>query len=113
MIVHIVLLRPKPALGSNQREVLLEAMHTAFTGIAEIKRVRVGKRILIGRGYESQMAEDYEFLCVIEFDDRAALKTYLDHPAHAELGKLFYVSAERALVCDYEMVEPERIRDLL
>ena len=112
-VSHIVLLRPKPSLTAVEREALLDAMRLAFTTIAEIRRVRIGKRRQLGRGYESLMTEDYEFLCVIEFDDEAALKTYLDHPAHAELGKLFFVSAERALVYDYEMVEPDRIRELL
>ncbi|MEO8678489.1 MAG: Dabb family protein [Vicinamibacterales bacterium] len=113
MTAHVVLLRPKPDLSSADREALLGAMRVAFTSIAEIRRVRVGKRKLVGRGYEAQMTTDFEFVCVIEFDDDAALKTYLDHPAHAELGKLFFMSADAALVYDYEMVEPARIGDLL
>ena len=113
MVAHVVLLRPKPGLSSADREALLDAMRVAFTSIPEIRRVRVGKRKLIGRGYEAQMTTDFEFVCVIEFDDDAALKTYLDHPAHAELGKLFFLCADAALVYDYEMVEPARIRELL
>ena len=113
MVSHVVLLKPKPSLRHSEREALLDAMRVAFTGITEIRRVRIGKRKLIGRGYEAQMTTDYEFVCVIEFDDEAALRGYLEHPAHAELGKLFFVSAETALVYDYEMVEPTRIRELL
>lgn len=113
MVAHVVLLRPKPALTAAEREALLDAMGIAFTSIAEIQRVRVGKRRLIGRGYEAQMTADFEFVCVIEFEDQAALRTYLDHPQHAELGKLFFISAESALVYDYEMVEPSQIRKLL
>lgn len=112
MVAHIVLLRPKPTLASAEREALLDAMRVAFTSIAEIQRVRIGKRKLIGRGYEARMTTDYEFVCVIEFDDEAALRIYLDHPAHAELGKLFFLSTESALVYDYEMVEPAGIRIL-
>jgi hypothetical protein len=100
-------------LSAAGRESLLEAMRTAFTSIAEIRRVRVGKRILLGRGYESLMAERYEFVCVIEFDDEGALRRYLDHPAHAELGRLFFVSSEASLVYDFTRVEPERIGELL
>jgi hypothetical protein len=112
-VTHVVLLRPKPSLSVAEREALLDAMKHAFTSIAEIRRVRIGKRRLLGRQYEAMMTEDYEFLCVIEFDDEEGLRTYLDHPAHAELGRLFYASSERALVYDFEMVEPGRIRDLL
>ena len=112
-VSHVVLLKPKSDLSMADRDALLSAMKEAFASIPVIRRVRIGKRRLLGRSYESLMTDDYEFLCVIEFDDEAALRTYLDHPAHAELGKLFYVSAERALVYDYEMVEPDRIRDLL
>ena len=67
----------------------------------------------LSRQYEAMMTEDYEFLCVIEFDDEEGLRTYLDHPAHAELGRLFYVSSEAALVYDFTMVEPDNIRQLL
>jgi len=113
MISHIVLLKPKASLSSAERDALLEAMRTAFDSISEIQRVRIGKRKLIGRGYESQMTTDYEFVCVIEFGDEPALRRYLDHPAHAELGRLFFVTAESALVYDFEMVEPARIRELI
>jgi hypothetical protein len=113
MVSHVVLLKPKPSLESSERAALLDAMRVAFSNIAEIQRVRIGKRVLIGRGYEAQMTADYEFVCVIEFDDEPALRTYLDHPAHAELGKLFFMHAESALVYDYEMAEPARIQELL
>ena len=113
MVSHVVLLRPKPSLTAAEREALLDAMKHAFTSIREIHRVRIGKRFLLGRQYEAMMTEDYEFCCVIEFDDEAALRTYLDHPAHAELGRLFYVSSEASLVYDFAMVEPDNIRQLL
>ena len=64
-------------------------------------------------GNRSQMNQGYEFVCVIEFEDESALRRYLDHPAHAELGRLFFVTAESALVYDYKMVEPARVRELV
>lgn len=112
-VTHIVLLKPKADLSVSDRESLLAAMQEAFGSITSIRRVRIGKRRLLGRGYETMMTADYEFCCVIEFDDEAALKTYLDHPAHAELGRLFFVSSEAALVYDFTMVEPDNIRQLL
>ena len=62
MIAHVVMFRPPADLPDADREALLDAMRAAFTGIAEIRRVRIGKRLLIGRRYETQMAEHFEWL---------------------------------------------------
>ncbi len=91
----------------------VDAMRVAFTGIPPIKRVRVGKRLLIGRGYEARAAVDFEYSAVLEFDDEDGLRTYLDHPAHIDLGRHFGLTAEAALVYDFTMFEPEEIRQLL
>jgi len=73
MVAHVVLLKPRATLSTEEREALLESMRVAFTGIPEIKRVRIGKRILIGRGYETQMAEHFEYSAIIEFDSETDL----------------------------------------
>jgi hypothetical protein len=113
VIAHIVLFRPPTDLAEPDRQALLDAMRAAFTGIAEIRRVRIGKRLLIGRGYETQMAEHYEYSAIIEFDSEADLRAYLNHPTHADLGQRFFQSAEAALVYDFVIVEPDRVTDLL
>lgn len=113
MVAHVVLLRIKPSLSDADREALLEAMRVAFTGIPEVKRVRIGKRFLIGRGYETQMAEHFEYSAIIEFDSEADLRVYLDHPKHLELGKRFFQSVDAALVYDYVTVDAEQVRDLI
>ena len=113
MVAHVVLLKPRATLRTDEREALLESMRVAFAGIPEIKRVRIGKRILIGRGYETQMAEHFEYSAIIEFDSEADLRVYLDHPQHQELGKRFFESADSALVYDFTTVEPDRVRGLL
>ena len=113
MVAHVVLLKPRAALGAEDREALLGAMRDAFTGIAEIRRVRIGKRLLIGRGYETQMAEHFEYSAIIEFDSEADLRVYLDHPRHLELGKRFFASVDAALVYDFTVVDAEAVRDLL
>lgn len=113
MVAHVVLLRVRPSLTDQEREALLEAMRTAFTGIPEIQRVRIGRRILIGRGYETQMAEHYEYSAIIEFESEADLRAYLDHPQHQELGQRFFASAGAALVYDYTFVDAEHVRQLI
>ena len=113
MVAHVVLLKPRATLSTEDREALLESMRVAFTGIPEIKRVRIGRRILIGRGYETQMAEHFEYSAIIEFDSEADLRVYLEHPQHQELGKRFFESVDAALVYDFTTVEAEQVHQLL
>lgn len=113
MIAHVVMFRPPASLTDSDRDALLEAMRHAFSNIAAIKRVRVGRRTLLGRGYESAMTDHVEWLAVLEFDSETDLRNYLDHPAHHDLGARFFQSAEAALVYDFVIVEPDRMRDLL
>ena len=113
MIAHVVLFRPPADLADSDRQALLDAMRAAVTGIAEIRRIRIGKRLLIGRPYETQMAEHYEYSAIIEFDSEADLREYLNHPAHGDLGTRFFQTAEAALVYDFVIVEPDRVTDLL
>jgi hypothetical protein len=106
MIVHVVLFSPKPDLSESDRRTLLDALSAAATGIPSIRRFRVGKRVKHSLpGYEQMMRDDYEFAVVIEFDDVAGLKAYLQHPAHAAAGHHFTASASKALAYDYEVSE--------
>ena len=43
-------------------------------------------RVLHGRAYESLMHVDYQYAAVLEFDDSAGLRAYLEHPAHQRLA---------------------------
>ncbi len=113
MVAHIVLLQPKAALSAAEREALLQAMRHAFSNIAEIRRVRIGRRTVLGRAYDAMTPQHFEYAAILEFDTEAALRAYLDHPAHAELGQLFYRSSEAALVYDFVTVEPEQIAELI
>ena len=113
VIAHVVLFRPSANLAESEKQALLDAMRAAFTGIAEIRRIRIGKRLLIGRPYETDMAEHYEYSAIIEFDSETDLRAYLNHPAHVDLGQRFFQTADAALVYDFVMVEPDRVGDLL
>ena len=62
----------------------------------------MGKRILLNRpGYETQMAEHFEYSAILEFDSEADLRAYLDHPAHTSLGRLLFTSADAVLAYDF------------
>ena len=106
MIVHVVLFSPRPDLSAGDRAALLGALDSAAKNIPSIKRLKVGKRVKHSLpGYEQMMRDDYEFAVIIEFDDLEGLKSYLQHPAHADAGHHFTASASKALAYDYEIAE--------
>ena len=102
MISHVVLFRPRATLTHDERMALIDSLKAAVTGIASIKRTTIGKRILLNRpGYETQMAEHYEYSAILDFDSEADLRAYLDHPAHNNLGRLLFTAAEAVLAYDF------------
>jgi hypothetical protein len=105
MIAHVVLFRPRGHLSAEARRALVTSFETALTEIPSIRRARFGKRVAVGRQYEALMAVDYTYAAVIEFDDRAGLMAYLDHPAHEQLASQFFSAFEEALMYDFELLE--------
>ena len=102
MIAHIVLFRPRATLTADQRQTLVNALRAAVEGIPQVKRATIGRRILLNRpGYETQMAEHYEYSAILEFDSDADLRAYLDHPSHNDLGRLLFTSADAVLAYDF------------
>ena len=102
MIQHVVLFKPKAALSDTDREAFVAALRRAVEGIPMIRKAVIGKRILLGRtGYETQMAEHYEYSAILDFDSDADLRNYLDHPAHQELGQQLFTAAEAVLAYDF------------
>ena len=109
-----MLFRPRAGLSAEDATALGDAFARALNEIPSVRRARVGKRIAIGRDYELLMAVDYEYAAVIEFDDVAGLKGYLEHAAHEELGRRFFESIEAGLVYDFEMMTgADGLADLL
>ena len=110
MISHVVLFRPRATLTGPEREALIAALHHAVSGIATIRHATIGKRILLNRpGYETQMAEHYEYSAILEFDSEADLRAYLDHPAHVDLGTRLFTAAEVVLAYDFIDVPLQRL----
>ena len=105
MISHVVLFRPKPQLASDERAALINALKHAVDGIPQIKHAAIGKRILLNRpGYETAMAEHFEYSAILDFDSEADLRAYLDHPAHVDLGNLLFTLADAVLSYDFARV---------
>ncbi len=105
MIAHIVLFRPRADLSPVERAALVRALEAASRAIPSVRRFRVGRRVTHGRAYEAAMPEDYPYAAVVEFDDLAGLAAYLDHPVHAELGRLWAETSAGTLVYDYELAD--------
>ena len=103
MIAHVVLFRLRPDLSEADTELFEQAFERALREISSIRRTRVGKRVVLGRGYEQLMRADYPYAAIIEFDDVAGLEAYLSHPAHEELGRRLFESVEETLVYDFDM----------
>jgi hypothetical protein len=103
MIVHLVLFRPRTTATAPERARLADVFSNALREIPSIRRAHVGGRVTHGRPYEALMHIDYSHAAVLEFDDLAGLRAYLEHPAHEALGGLFFEMFEEALIYDYDM----------
>ena len=107
MITHVVLFRPRPGLPPGERAILVDVLRTAMRSIPSIRRARVGRRVTHGRPYEQAMSIDYEYAALIEFDDLAGLKAYLEHPAHESLAGRFFSSVAETLIYDFELEDAD------
>lgn len=118
MVMHVVLLQPRPGLDAAERDAFIAAFERAVRDIPEVRGVRVGRRTLHGAGYEAA-AVPADFLALIDFDDVASLQSYLRHPAHLELGRMFGLVVQgsdgtrrgSALVYDFEVDGIDRLRE--
>lgn len=110
MIAHVVLFRPRAELTAAERDALGSAFLEAVQEIETIRQVRVGRRVTHGRGYEQLMAVDYTHAVILEFDDVAGLKAYLEHPAHGGLAQRFFSALESALMYDYDLGDHTRVK---
>lgn len=113
MIAHVVLLRPRADLTAAERETLLTTFKHAMASIPSIARAQIGRRTILGHRYDATVTEPYEYFVLVEFDTQADLEAYLAHPAHVELGRLFYVTSEAATAFDFVVVDPGRVEELL
>ena len=109
MVVHVVLFKPHVDLTPSDRAAFVSALQRAIKEIPTVRGVRVGRRVMFGAEYEKTAPDAADFLAVIEFDDLAGLQTYLEHPAHEELGRRFNESIAAGMVCDFEILDVREI----
>jgi Stress responsive A/B Barrel Domain len=109
VIAHVVLFKPRADLTLDDRARFVAALKRAVSEIPSIRHVRVGRRVRIGADYERLTADTVDFLAVIEFEDLRALRAYLSHPVHDELGRQFNASLQAAQVYDFELVAVDQL----
>jgi hypothetical protein len=116
MISHIVLFEPKPDLADSDVRDFAQHLKAAMTAVPSVRRAAVGRRIDIHSGNERNFGDaTYTFSAVVEFDDSKGLIEYLQHPKHAELGRLFWLHCARTVVLEVESVDAttDEVIDLL
>lgn len=104
MMCHVVLYEMRPDLSDTDRERLQRTVEGTLQSIPAVRRWTIGRRTALGLSYEPLMQPGYGHVAVLEFEDRAQLRDYLEHPLHAELAALFWSCSERTLVFDYEVI---------
>ena len=62
MVSHLVLLKARPDLSDAQREGLVAAFKRALREIPTVRSTRVGRRIVLGAGYEERMPDTADYL---------------------------------------------------
>lgn len=114
MIAHVVLFRLRPDVSIEDRRALIDAWAAALTEMTMIRRARVGRRVRIGRSYESLTRLDLPFAAVLEFDDADGLRAYLDHPAHETIATRLFAAVAETLIYDFEVTgDAEGMRGML
>lgn len=103
MILHLVLFTPRPDLSAADQGRLATALDQALTTIPAVVSYRIGRRVRTGAAYDT-LPGSFEFCGVMEFEDLQGLAGYLAHPAHVELGRLFYATSADAFAADFEAV---------
>ena len=111
MIAHIVLFRLRPEVSLEDRRALLDGWATVLNDIPVIRRARVGRRVRIGRSYESLTRLDFPYVAVLEFDNVEALRAYLDHPAHEALATRLFAAIADTLIYDFDVTDDTQGKD--
>jgi hypothetical protein len=103
VILHLVLFTPRASVAADEQDRFAIALERALTTIPSVVSYRIGRRFRTGAGYDA-ISAGFEYCGVIEFADRGGLAAYLEHPAHAELGQLFYSTSADAFAGDFDAV---------
>jgi hypothetical protein len=106
VIAHIVLFNPKPNLSTQDVQLFAQQLRLTVNSVTSVRRAMVGKRLAVQDGDHRNFGDaTYEFAAVVEFDDPDGLSAYLAHPAHQELGRLFWLYCASTVVVEVRSVD--------
>jgi hypothetical protein len=109
-----VLFRLRPDVPLPERRALIDLYAGVLRAIPSIRRARVGRRVRTGGAYEATMHTEFPYAAILEFDDLAGVRAYLDHAAHEEFATRLLAAMAETLAYDFEMVgDAEGLRGML
>ena len=92
---HVGLVWLKEPGNEADRKRLIDAAHTFLREIPEVRELSVG----VALPSESPLVDSSFDLCfVMEFDDRAAMDRYAQHPAHLRAAQQAFLPLARKLL---------------
>lgn len=94
MLIHIVCWKYKEETSEADREGHRARLRELTQTIDCIRRLNVGGDVL-------HLERSFDTGLVVEFDDRAALDEYTEHPQHQTVAQLGRMIAERVVSVDF------------
>ena len=95
MIKHIVMVKFKPEVSQEQQGEAAKKTGEALAQIPGAKNITMGLALAV------EGEPPYDGATLIDFDDEAQLKAYLDHPAHKAVDAQARAMSSDYLVVDY------------
>src|SRR5690606_33503329 len=71
-----------------------------------VSRCTVGRSMHVDPGHDRSLGDaTYQYAAVLEFSSEQGRSAYLNEPAHADLGRAFWATCERTVVCEVRATE--------
>lgn len=94
-VEHFVAFKFKQEISQARRAEHLAGLRGLHGKVPGILRLSAGENF-------SPRGKGFDLGLIVTFADRAALKTYADHPEHVAVGKPLIADCEDVLAVDYE-----------
>lgn len=95
-MLHMVLIRPRPEIGSAELAALTDAMRVLAMEAGALS-LEIGPNVT-----HEPLDQGYTFGFVLRFADRPALMAYHVHPGHIPVSQTIQGMADSVLVFDLE-----------
>lgn len=106
MIAHVVLFNPRSTASKDLLLSCAQLLERLAREVPGVIRASVGRTVEIDAGYPREFGETtYQNICILEFNDKSSLISYLNNPLHRDLGRLFWQLCDSAAILETEMVD--------